>query len=151
MTAHNTGEFGRLAAIFDRGFCVNVLSVIPFHAVRERALNLIRAKLRAGGTCLFVVQYRNSDFTRMSQMKNAKRWQDGYLINSRRGYSFYGLISPASLRVLVSGAGFEIIDCRINDGSAYLTARSPKLVKLPRSFDIDETNNFRIRHQSASK
>jgi hypothetical protein len=115
-------EFQRLDALFDRGFCINVLSVIPSYARRRQVLEVIRQKLRVGGECLFVVQYRNSDFTRTKHMPNAKPWLDGFLIDSLRGYSFYGLISPDRLESFLKRAGFRIRETDLNEGSAYCWA-----------------------------
>jgi SAM-dependent methyltransferase len=126
LSAYSIEEFACLSETFDRGFCINVLSVIPYYFVRRQVLSLIRSKLRPGGTCLFVVQYRNSDFTRMRGMANARPWRDGFLIDSLRGFSFYGLILPERLVEMVAGAGFEIAERRLNEGSVYLLARAPK-------------------------
>jgi hypothetical protein len=144
--AYNTTEFARLQSKFDRGFCINVLSIIPIAAARQRVLHLIRAKLHTGGTCLFVVQYRNSDFTRMRALPNARSFLDGFLINSSsHGHSFYGLISPERLGAMVVNAGFEIIDQKLNEGSVYMITRSPGQVS---SLGVmDENNNFQVVKQ----
>lgn len=142
VSSYNTAEFGHLLTAFDRGFCINVLSVIPFLSARRRVLDLIRWQLRPSGTCLFAVQYRNSDFDRMRNMPNARPWLDGFLINSLRGYSFYGLISPERLAKAVKKAGFEIVDRRLNEGTVYLMARSPAKNKNMKSINIDENKNF---------
>lgn len=119
-------EFQKNNARFERGFCVNVLSVIPSYARRRRVLDAIREKLKRGGECLFVVQYRNSDFNRMKTMPNAKPWLDGFLVNSLRGYSFYGLISPERLETSLKRAGFRRIrETKLNEGSAYTWATLP--------------------------
>jgi len=125
----NVAEFTRVSETFDRGFCINVLSVIPIEAIRRRVVGLIFSRLRPGGSCLFVVQYRNSDFTRMAGMPNSIPWNDGILVDSLRGFSFYGLIRPDYLRQLVTDAGFETTDLRLADGSAYLTARRPEILR----------------------
>lgn len=85
-------------------------------------LEIIRSKLVRNGRCLFVVLYRNSDFTRMRELPNAKPWLDGFLINSLRGYSFYGLIRPEHLEALLKRAGFRICEAKLNEGSAYMWA-----------------------------
>jgi hypothetical protein len=141
VSAYNTTEFAHLRTKFDRGFCINVLSVIPIAAARQRVLRLIRGKLRAGGTCLFVVQYRNSDFTRMRKLPNAQPFLDGYLINSLRGYSFYGLILPERFSAMVVNAGFEIVKQTLNEGSVYLMVRSPGHSGPVAA--MDENDNFR--------
>lgn len=58
LQALSIDEFTVSRSKFDRGFCINVLSVIPFMAVRRRLLSVIHSRLRKGGSCLFVVQYR---------------------------------------------------------------------------------------------
>jgi hypothetical protein len=148
VSAYSTTEFARLPTTFDRGFCINVLSVIPFYAIRWRGLLLIRKKLRPAGTCLFVLQYRNSDFSRMRGMPNARPWRDGFLIDSLRGFSFYGLTSPDRLASIVLSAGFEIVERTLNEGSVYLLARSPGTFGLPRIMAIDEEHNFRLSTRS---
>jgi SAM-dependent methyltransferase len=122
VQVYSDEEFQKLNARFDRGFCINVLSVIPFNARRRQVLEVIRRKLRRGGECLFVVQYRNSDFTRMRKMPNAKPWLDGFLIDSLRGHSFYGLISPDRLESSLKRAGFCVCKTDLNEGSVYCWA-----------------------------
>jgi SAM-dependent methyltransferase len=149
MAAVNVMEFSADRKEFDRGFCVNVLSAIPFHSVRRSVLNIIRQKLRPGGTCLFVVQYRNSDFKRMSKLPNARPWRDGFLIDSLRGFSFYGLISPQRLSALVVDAGFEIVDQYLDDGRIFLMASSPR--KPLTEVEVLSETSFRFRvNQSAT-
>jgi hypothetical protein len=124
VTAFSVDEFEKARKIWDRGFCINVLSVVPHHSARRRILHLIRSKLRSGGTCLFVVQYRNSDFERMKRLPNARPWRDGFIIDSLRGFSFYGLISPDRLEALILNAGFEVAKRTLHEGSAYIVAKS---------------------------
>jgi len=116
----NDVEFHEAGTHFDRGFCINVLSVIPSFARRRRALSLIRQRLKPGGECLFAVQYRNSDFTRMRQMPNARRWLDGFIVDSLRGHSFYGMIQPKRLEKILERAGFRVRETILNDGSVYV-------------------------------
>lgn len=145
MSVLNVMEFSHVRDEFDRGFCINVLPVIPFFAARRRVLNLMRQRIRPGGTCLFVVQYRNSDFNRMSSLPNARRWRDGFLIDSLRGFSFYGLISPRELSALVIGGGFEIVDQFLSDGSVFLMARSPGKPQM--EVEVVSETNFRARER----
>lgn len=146
VVAQNTTEFGAKRVQYDRGFCINVLSVIPILEARKRVLFLIRSRLRTNANCLFVVQYRNSDFTRMQKMPNARPWRDGFLIDSLRGYSFYGLISPDALADLVRSASFEVLDMKLNEGSAYLLAKPKGDVSPPPAIEIDENQNFAFKH-----
>lgn len=123
IQVYNDVEFEKLAEQFERGFCINVLSVIPSYARRRRVLNLIRQRLTPDGECLFVVQYRNSDFSRMRNMANAKAWLDGFLIDSLRGYSFYGMIASDRLARSLQSAGFRVRELTLNEGTAYVWAR----------------------------
>ena len=124
MQALNIEQFSSARDKYDRGFCINVLSVIPIISERVRLLQIIHARLKKGACCLFVVQYRNSDFTRMRALPNARDWRDGFLMNSLRGYSFYALIPPAKLESMVKKAGFSIEHIRLNEGSVYLWAKA---------------------------
>ncbi len=105
ISAYNETEFDKFSTRYDRGFCINVLSIVPTPSVRKHILEVIYAHLKPEAHCLFVVQYRNSDFTRMSKMPNARKWRDGFLINSLRGYSFFGLIRPERLKRMLERAG----------------------------------------------
>jgi hypothetical protein len=62
----------------------------------------------------------------MRSMPNARPWRDGFLVDSLRGYSFYGLISPERLGAMILKAGFKIEKRMLNEGSVYLLARSPQ-------------------------
>jgi hypothetical protein len=119
---YNDTEFDKLSEDFDRAFCINVLSAIPMIEKRRQVMEVIRSHLRPRGACLYAVQYRNSDFKRMRSMPNAQSWEDGFLIDSLRGFSFYGLISPNCLVSLARSAGFSICDIRRNQGSVYVWA-----------------------------
>jgi hypothetical protein len=55
-------------------------------------------------------------------MPNAKPWLDGFLVESLRGYSFYGMISPERLERALKRAGFRIRETKLNEGSAYTWA-----------------------------
>jgi hypothetical protein len=116
---YNDAEFQEIEVHFDRGFCINVLSVIPSLARRRRLLGLIHQKLKSDGECLFAVQYRNSDFSRMRKMSNATPWLDGFIVDSFRGYSFYGMIQPESLEKSLRRAGFRVRETILNEGSVY--------------------------------
>lgn len=142
ITAFNTEEFAHHVGGYDRGFCINVISAIPYAFARANALRLLRRSLRQNAECLFVIQYRNSDFTRMANLPYARKWQDGILLDSLRGHSFYALISPKKLVNLVRRAGFAVVETHLNEGSVYLWARA----RHQPQHDIlgfDEANSFR--------
>lgn len=145
LAALNTQGFFATPQAFERGFCINVLSVVPTYTTREKIMLLLRSKLIDGGTCLFVVQYRNSDFTRMQAMNNSKKWRDGFLIDSFRGHSFYGLIQPTILTRMALKAGFEIVSETLDEGRVYLLVRSPRRLSRRVIGSITEGDNFHIR------
>ena len=126
VTVFNTAEFAQNGSLHDRAFCINVMSAIPLSAERERVLAQILNSLEPRGSCLFVVQYRNSDFNRMANLPIAEPWHDGFLLKSLRGYSFYALISPAALAKLLGQAGFEVVNQQLNQGSVYMWAIRPE-------------------------
>jgi SAM-dependent methyltransferase len=144
--AYTVNQFASLDRKYNRGFCINVLSVIPSASVRLGIVQLMRTKLKPGGTCLFVVLYRNSDFTRMQKLPNCQPYGNGFLMDSLRGHSFYGLIPPNDLTTLVERAGFEVESLVLDEGSAYLWAKSPEMPNGPFQFSVLETaENFQIR------
>jgi hypothetical protein len=146
VDAYTVGQFASLERKFDRGFCINVLSVIPSANVRLGIVQLMRAKLKPGGACLFVVLYRNSDFTRMQRLPNCRFYGNGFLMDSLRGFSFYGLIPPKELAGLVKRGGFVVESVVLDEGTAYLWARSPEGAPGPDHFSVRESrDDFEIR------
>lgn len=141
----NPSEFSESFDTYDRAFCINVLSAIPIFDERLRILFGIKNKLKVGARCLFVVQYRNSDFTRMAKLPTAEPWLDGFILNSLRGYSFYALISPAALAQLLENAGFRIVSEKLNAGSVYIWAERvedyfPTFVPQQGNCSVNKTN-----------
>jgi SAM-dependent methyltransferase len=118
----DAGEFVRFASVYDRAFCINTLSVIPIMSIRLNVIQKIYTQLAQGGVALFVVQYRNSDFSRMLSRPEATAWRGGILLNSLRGYSYYGLIPPSELKECIAEGGFERMETKLHDGSAYVFA-----------------------------
>jgi hypothetical protein len=105
---------------FDRIFCLNVLQVIPSPRLRQKILNRLSDLLELGGEIVLVVQYRNSDFSRMRKMPSASAFEDGMLLTFSRGVSFYGFIKPAVLKEMVAKAGLAITHAHVHDGSCYI-------------------------------
>jgi len=145
VKALNTVEFMDSEEHFDRAFCINVLSVIPSATTRKKVVQFILSKLKPGGSCLFVVQYRNSDFTRMKKMKNTSKMKGGFLIDSLRGFSFYAVIPPVPLLKFLKSAGFHIADLKLNEGSAYVLATRGRDSRIKRKFRIREEPFFSIQ------
>lgn len=125
MVAQNLHQFRKSEILFDRGFCLNVLQIVPIEAVRRRIISTALERLRPGASCFFVVQYRNSDFGRMSRMPNAMAFRDGILIDSLRGHSFYAPLKPSYMHNLVEEAGFQIARHWLYDGTCYVEAQAP--------------------------
>lgn len=123
LFAQNTADFLSEPACFERAFCLNVLPVIPYSRLRIAVASRIRKKLVYGGEAIFVVQYRNSDFDKMLAKENAQKWNEGILIDSLRGPSYFGLISPDHLIKILSDAGFAHIHLDKRDGSAFAFVR----------------------------
>jgi 2-polyprenyl-3-methyl-5-hydroxy-6-metoxy-1,4-benzoquinol methylase len=107
---------------FDRIFCLNVLQIIPSPRLRRSILRRLRARLKPAGELVVVVQYRNSDFARMSKLPNARRYRDGMVLTFSRGVSFYAFIKPARLAQMIAAAGLKVAHCHVHDGSCYIIA-----------------------------
>jgi len=136
VSVFNTSEIAVSLDLYERAFCINVLSAIPFMEERRKLICQILKKLKLGAHCLFVVQYRNSDFTRMSKLKTAEDWEDGFILKSLRGYSFYALITPSALVAIVEWAGFKVVTQRLHEGSVYMWAQRPELQSGETTFDL---------------
>ena len=59
----------------------------------------------------------------MRAMPNAYDWNDGYIVDSLRGHSFYALIRPEILGSMAVDAGLQIEEKTLHDGSVYLWAK----------------------------
>lgn len=125
VTAFNPKEAAELDSFFDRGFCINMLSVVPSMSIRKKIVRFISCKLKPGGDCLFVVQYRNSEFKKMKERPGAEAYLDGTLFRGLRGYCFYGLIHPEALEQIVMEGGMLVTSSFRREGSAYILARNP--------------------------
>lgn len=105
---------------FDYALCTNVLSAIPYESERINVLRRIYKSLKRDGKALITTQYRNSYFKFYETRDNARRFNDGWLINSRKGYSFYGIITPKSLKELSIKADINVKECSSIGESAYI-------------------------------
>ncbi len=102
--------------------CANVVSAIPFLKIRRELLNAAFNCLKAGGQFLVTTQYRNSHFTNWGEDARAERFYDGFLVQSDRGTSFYGLINSARLSRLCKSAGFAVLEAGHANELAYVSA-----------------------------
>lgn len=116
-------DFQRDERLYDFILCANVLSAIPSRSVRGGVLRLLESRLRYGGHCLLVTQYQNSYFRCVQDSVRAVRHLDGWILKSRRGTFFYGLITPRALARLAVGAGHRVARSWQHDGSAFVLTR----------------------------
>lgn len=122
LSAVDTKTFSKYACRFDRAYLFNVLQIVPIPSIRRQILLRLNRSLNLGGELICCVQYRNSDFTRMSCMQNSHPYRDGFIIEHSRGTSFYGMIKPDALISLIENAGFKIQSKVLHDGSCYVIA-----------------------------
>ncbi len=105
---------------YDFILCSNVLSAIPYRKERVKVLKNIRNVLKPNGTALITVQYRNSYFSDYENRSTAIPYYDGWIINNKGNYSFYGLVIPEKLKKLCSEAKLIIENTQLKDGSCYI-------------------------------
>lgn len=107
---------------YDVILCANVLSAIPVRIHRQNVLERLYIALKRGGRLLLTTQYRNSYFTSYERRPNAKKYLDGWLVESRHGNFFYGIIRPCELERLCIRAGFSILQSGSKGETAYVLA-----------------------------
>lgn len=110
---------------FDWAICTNVLSAIPFEDIRINVLKNIKESLRVGGKLIISLQYRNSYFNSYEKRENAIKYGDGWILQNKNNYTFYGIILPDKIKHMCKILDFKILDEKIIDGSIIL-----KLEKL---------------------
>lgn len=103
--------------------CANVLSAIPCANTRGRVLRRLAKSLSINGVCLIVVQHRNSDFARMRSSPLAIKHLDGWILNSRRGASFYGVVTRDYLVRSAARAGHLIVDSWVSGESTFVLTK----------------------------
>jgi len=103
--------------------CANVLSAIPCPRIRARSLRALWAALTTDGTLLVVNQHTNSYFTRTRQTPEAFAHLDGWVLRSRNGAAYYGILNRESTVRLLNRFGFSVIDDWINGQSNYVLAK----------------------------
>lgn len=94
-------QFAADKKLYDFVLCANVLSAIPSKSIRSRVLRTLASRLRRTGLCLFVTQHRNTDFKRMRHSPNAQPYLDGWILRSKHGPSYYGILDRLKLGSLV--------------------------------------------------
>lgn len=103
--------------------CANVLSAIPCPRTRARSLRSLRAALTSNGTLLVANQHTNSYFAETRQKPKAFPHLDGWVLRSRNGAAYYGILNQESTIRLLTRFGFAIVDAWSNGQSNYVLAR----------------------------
>jgi hypothetical protein len=75
------------------------------------------------GRFMLTTQFRNSHFKKWENDPMAMRHLDGFIVNGRRGASFYGMIDAVALQRICVHNGFKIEDAGHVDELAYVLAR----------------------------
>lgn len=107
---------------YDLAICANVLSAIPSARTRSKILRQISKKLTRGGVCLFVTQYTNSYFRTAASSPNAVPYLDGWILKTRRGNFYYGVLKKPKLERLLVDHGFVVMRSWINGQSVLIEA-----------------------------
>lgn len=115
-------EFQDTDDLYDFALVANVLSAVPSQEMRRRIVREIARHLGPRGQALFVTQYRNSYFNEARRRPGARDHLDGWVLQSRRGAAFFGIIGPDRLTRLLSRNGLDVIEVWKRDGCAYALA-----------------------------
>jgi hypothetical protein len=115
-------SFSSLNLKFDFILCSNVLSAIPCEIERDKSVTRIKNSLSGNGKALFVCQYKDSYFELYRTRANCIEYLDGYIINNKNNYSFYGMITPNILENILVRNGMNIINVIDRKGSIYMYA-----------------------------
>lgn len=107
---------------YDIVLCANVLSTIPFPRKRRSILRKLRDVLKPRGRLLLCTQYRNTYFKTYATNPQASEYEDGWLIRSRHGTAFYGIIDKTALVELCDSSGLAITEAFSKGESAYVVA-----------------------------
>lgn len=106
--------------LFDFILCANVLSAIPSRAEQARLFRLVKVKLKASGTCLFVTQHRNSEFAEMQRRETASPYSDGWVLNGARSVSYYGVLDCAAIARRARRYGLRVVESWIRGESSFV-------------------------------
>lgn len=102
--------------------CANVLSAIPCPRIRAKSLRALHATLTSNGTLLIVNQHANSYFTQARERSEAFPYLDGWVLQSRKGAAYYGILNQESTIRVLTRFGFVIVDAWKNGQSNYVLA-----------------------------
>lgn len=118
----NVDEFWRERQTYDFVLCANVLSTIPDRRIRSKVLVKIASVLGGAGRCLFVAQYQNSYFKEVASSPSAVPHLEGWILKTRRGAFFFGVLNRERLVYLLVKHGFAIEKAWTDGQSAYVLA-----------------------------
>ena len=108
---------------YDLVFCTNVLSAIPFDALREELIGNAYSVLTEKGQLFITVQYRNSYFSQYDHREDVERFEDGWLIlKDKQKGMFYAPLTSKYIVKLCKKSGFKEFCVHNKDGSCYIIA-----------------------------
>lgn len=113
-------QFADDKRLYDFVLCANVLSAIPNRSVRSQAVRKLARHLTCIGRCLFVTQHRNTDFQRMSRLRCARPYLDGWILQSKHGASYYGILDRIKLVSLVRQCGHHVLRAWVSGESTFV-------------------------------
>lgn len=123
---YETSNVSKVNKQFDFILFANVLNSIPCQETQENCLENINKLLKPDGKALFVNQYSNSFFNEIPKKKNVIKHLDGYIVPNRNGVSYYGIIRPDKMELMLNKSNFDILNRKLKDGSFYIVARKQK-------------------------
>ena len=107
---------------YDFVLCANVLSAIPSAKIRARSLRAIYASLSRNGELLVVNQHTNSYFGKVKLKPNVFGYLDGWVVQSRNGGAYYGILNRVAVVRLLRKYEFTISDAWIKGQSNFVLA-----------------------------
>jgi SAM-dependent methyltransferase len=107
---------------YDFVLCANVISAIPSKIIRGKTLRSILGCLKKTGQVLVVNQYTNSYFKKVKRSGKAIAHLDGYILCTRRGNYYYGLLPEAKMVKILLKYGFSVIKQWHSGQSAFVLA-----------------------------
>ena len=115
-------EFGEADGAYDVILCANVLSAIPTAKARSSVLRKLCRSLGHSGRCLFVTQYQNSYFSNAARSPHAVPHLDGWILHTRRGAYYYGVLPREKLERIARRHGFAVLQSWVRGQSAFVIA-----------------------------
>lgn len=108
---------------YDYVLCSNVLSAIPIYSERINVFHNIKKVLEDEGEALISTQYSNSYFRMYADRRECIKHYDGWIINNKGKFSFYGIVSLKKLIYYARLTSLNVVRGYVKDGSAYLIVK----------------------------